>query len=119
MNDRIITELAAIGVETERTIQRFSGNAALYEKFLLKFPQDDNFSKIKPALDQDNYEEAFIAAHTLKGVAGNLGMVRLFQACSDLVAMLRAKEYQNAKDSFVELETAYQEVNRILDTAGE
>ena len=38
------------------------------EKFLVKFLADKSYEDLHRYLDEENYEEAFRAAHTLKGV---------------------------------------------------
>lgn len=50
---------------------------------------------------------AFEAAHTLKGVAGNLSMTRLFQQADRLTEDLRRQDLGAAKDSMPELEEQY------------
>lgn len=114
MNEILLRNLKNAGADVEGTIRRFSGNTDLYEKFLLKFPADDNFEKIATACKTDDYELLFTAAHTLKGLSGNLGMTRLYKACSETVALIRAKDPEGAKNSFPELESAYKEMYDII-----
>lgn len=104
MYDALISGLKECGIDTEGALRRFSGLADLYGKYLLLFPSDDNFAKIGPALDSDSYEDA------LKGVSGNMGMTRLYQACSETVLFLRSKKYPEAKASYGEVKAAYDEV---------
>ena len=51
-------------------------NDALIEKFLIKFLADESYANIFKNLEAQNLEEAFRAAHTLKGVCQNLGLDR-------------------------------------------
>ena len=119
MNMKTVIALQEAGVDTEGALNRFCGNAALYEKFLLKFPADENFAKIAPAIEAGDMEEALRAAHTLKGVSGNLGMQRLYEACSAMVALIRAGENEKAADSYGPLATAYTEVCAAVSCAEE
>ena len=107
MDTKTLLALRNAGVDTDGALRRFSGNTALYEKFLFKFPADENFAKITPALQAGDWEGALTAAHTLKGVSGNLGMDRLYRACAETVALLRAEDYDGANASGEELEAAY------------
>lgn len=116
MDRKTTLSLQEAGVDIESALRRFSGNAALYERFLLKFPQDDNFEKMGPAFARGELDTVLMAAHTLKGVSGNLGMGRLYQACSDTVALLRGGESEQAYASYQELESAYSEVCKALVT---
>ena len=67
------------------------GKEELYLKFLKKFPEDQNYQKLGESLEAGNYEEAFRNAHTLKGVAANLGLVPVQTVVSGLVEELRNK----------------------------
>lgn len=118
MDVKVMLALRTAGVDTDSALRRFSGNTALYERFLLKFPQDENFGKIGPAFAQGNWGDALTAAHTLKGISGNLGMERLYQACSETVSLLRSDEHERAADSYQEMENAYQQICEAL-RAGE
>mgnify|MGYP000720090130 CR=1 FL=1 len=59
------------------------GNAFLFSgadhalRFLRLFPLDDSFPRLSEALGRGDVQAAFRAAHTLKGVAANLGLERL------------------------------------------
>ena len=119
MNIKTVVALKAAGVDTEGALNRFCGNAALYERFLLRFPEDENFGLIGPAFAAGDAEGALRAAHTLKGVSGNLGLKRLYDACSETVRLIRAGDVQAAAASYGALETAYLEVCAALSQAEE
>ncbi len=74
MNEELKNQLLEYGALVEETIARFMGNEKLYEKFMLKFRDDKNYGKLKEHLESGDYAEAFKDAHTLKGVAANLGL---------------------------------------------
>jgi len=38
------------GMDVDKTIERFSGNADMYERFLKKFPNDESYAQIAPRL---------------------------------------------------------------------
>ncbi|MDY3225645.1 MAG: Hpt domain-containing protein [Candidatus Faecousia sp.] len=61
----------------------------LVEKFARKFLDDQSYSQLRQALETGSREEAFRAAHTLKGVAANLSFTRLRASSSDLTELLR------------------------------
>lgn len=88
------------------------------ERFLKLLPGDDSFSLLEDSLAKKDYETAFRAVHTLKGVAMNLALTSLVEASSaltealrdgnvpeDLDAMLGAvrDSYQQAVDAVAEL----------------
>ncbi len=89
MDRDMIAELADIGVDTETALSRFMGNTNLYTKFLFKFPADDNFAKLKASIDSKDKDGAFMAAHTVKGVAANLGLDPFSKDIEPLVEKFR------------------------------
>ena len=58
-------------------------------RFVRKFPADGSFNALKDALAKSSQEEAFRAAHTLKGVAQNLGFTALYERASAVTEVLR------------------------------
>jgi len=91
MNESFKQKLAENGADVQGTLSRFAGNEAIYSKFLLKFKADPNFQALKQSLDGENMEEAFKAAHTLKGVSINLGLMPIYEAASAMSELLRGK----------------------------
>ena len=114
------SQLEQTGVDVTTAVKRFMGNEALYTKFLLKFQQDESFSKIEQFVKEKNAEETFKAAHTLKGVAANLGLDRITKDPSDIVEMFRGKsEFSDADPDLLaatmeHLRTTYDALMKIL-----
>ena len=64
---------AAMGGNYEDVIGRLRSER-LVQKFVLKFLDDGSYSLLCQSLEEKNYEEAFRAAHTIKGVCQNLSI---------------------------------------------
>lgn len=62
---------------------------SLVTKFITKFLNDSSFSELCQALERGQREEAFRAAHTLKGVCANLCFDRLGASAGRLTELLR------------------------------
>lgn len=58
-------------------------------KFLRMFLADDNFQSLTGAMEAQDWPTAFRAAHSLKGVALNLGMTALAGTASAMTECLR------------------------------
>ena len=78
----------AMGADYEEVFGRLRSEK-LITKFVLKFPDDPSFSQLKNTLAEKNAEEAFRAAHTLKGVAQNLGFTSLYETAAAITEVLR------------------------------
>ena len=64
---------------------------ALVQKFVGKFLADQSFQLLESSMKTENYEEAFRAAHTLKGVCQNLSFTRLYQSSHEITEALRTR----------------------------
>ena len=62
----------------------------LVRKFVLKFLNDGSYDLLCQSLEEQNYEDAFRAAHTIKGVCQNLGFSKLLDSSSKLTEALRS-----------------------------
>ena len=74
------------GIDIEKGLQTTQGNTKLYRKLLIKFRDTQaNFAEqFQQALNSDDEKAPERAAHTLKGVAGNIGAKGVQQAAEAL-----------------------------------
>ena len=77
---------AAVGGSYEDASARLQNDAFIGRRML---PRDDNMARLTAAVDSGSAEEAFRAVHTLKGIALNLSLVRLAEACTAMTEALR------------------------------
>ena len=73
----------------------------------LGFLDDDGFSSLEKAMKNRNAEDAFRAAHTLKGVALNLGFKNLGESASKLTEVLRKRTFDGADEPFEKVRADY------------
>lgn len=92
---------------------------ALVQKFVGKFLSDQSFQLLEDSLRVKNYEEAFRAAHTLKGVAQNLSFTKLYLSSSGITEALRDKEYDLAVQLFPKVEADYAQTVAAIHTYGQ
>ena len=65
-------------------IARMMNNRNLYVRLLTKFQATDNMEALRQAMQAGDPEKIRMEAHTLKGVAANLGLNGLSNKASDL-----------------------------------
>lgn len=97
MND-MLDKLAAYGVNLPEVMARFVKDKELYLECLASFMSDPAFEKLRAALLAHDYAAAFDQAHTLKGVAGNLGLTPLYSAICNIVESLRSGDYGDLEE---------------------
>lgn len=116
MEDIVRRKLEEAGVDVKTVLERFLGNEKLLLPFLEKFSKDPNYNRLILAMEKKDYEEAFNAAHTIKGICGNLSIDGLYEIMSREVEFLRNKKYSEAEAMLPELMKEYERIIAILDT---
>lgn len=78
----------ALGGDYDEVLRRLMSQR-LVDKFVEKFLGDGSYQALAEAMEAGRCEEAFRAAHTLKGVCQNLGFGALLQHVQPLTELLR------------------------------
>lgn len=100
--------LKSAGINYDEGVNRFSGHAELYEKYLRRFLEDTGFQTLAAQVANQEYEQAFRTVHTLKGMVGNLSLDALFERLKRYTEMLRnGQDLPGAVRELPELMEAY------------
>ena len=78
----------ALGGDYESVLGRLR-TERMISKFALKFLDDKSCENLATAIAEKNGEEAFRAAHTIKGICQNLSFDRLYESSHALAECLR------------------------------
>lgn len=109
MNMNLRQHLLHCETDVEGALQRFCGNEELYLSYVNTFPEEPTMGALKDAVEAQNWEDAFTAAHALKGLAGNLGFVPLYHATGEMVVLLRSGNVD-------EMSTCYEQARQCYET---
>ncbi|MEG2658885.1 MAG: Hpt domain-containing protein [Clostridiales bacterium] len=82
---------------------RFLDDVDLYKSCFTIFLDDEAFEKLDQALAAKDYKEAFGHAHTLKGVAGNMGLTPIYEIICTMVEALRKNDYANVDEYYAKI----------------
>ena len=107
-------QLIDAGIDVDDVLARFMGNENLLNRFLGKFPADENYGKLVQAVAAGDHEQALTASHTLKGVSGNLSMKELFDLTERQVIAMRADDWQGAFAMMDEITSVYEKIVRAI-----
>lgn len=103
-----IEAMKAIGVDTAGTLYRFGGNQDLWKRFVKKFAHEATYKALEKAVKENEHRDIENQAHTLKGVAANLGFSRLSEVCNDLVWDVRNQACEQVEPDFHKVREEYQ-----------
>lgn len=95
-------------LDCEDGILRLNNNIEAYVKIILKFKNSNyniynNLHNLFISKDYDNCEQLI---HKLKGISGNIGAIKLYKSCTNLLIDLENKNY----DHFQVLEIEFKEI---------
>ena len=87
------TPIVIPGLDTEAGIARVGGKLASYLRVLRKFVdnQTTTMDQLRAAVEERDGETAVRIAHTVKGIAGTIGALDLFETAAELESALREK----------------------------
>lgn len=79
----------------------------LVKRFTGMFLSDRSFQLLEDSMKAQNYDEAFRAAHTLKGVCQNLSFTKLYRSSHEITEALRIKDLERAEALLQQVEKDY------------
>ena len=86
-----VEKLNQFGADTQDGISRCMGMDSLYLKLVGMTPDEKNFDLLKDAIEANNLDQAFEAAHALKGVMANLSLTPLSEKVIEITELLRKR----------------------------
>ena len=95
-----------MGADYDNVLSRL-GSDAIVERFARKFLEEKTFDNLKEAMEKRDAEEAFRAAHTLKGICLNLGFDNLFTVSSELTEKLRPRTLEGSEELLQKVQEQY------------
>ena len=98
---------AVVGGDYNEAVGRMMGEAML-RRFLMKVPNDPSYAALKQAVENGEREEAFRAAHTIKGLCLNFGFGKLLASSEALTEALRSEIPSNMAELFARVSEDYE-----------
>ncbi len=123
MDSEITEKLIDLGVDYADALHRFLGREDMYVTFLKKYLADTGVADLDRAVKAGDYENAFKAAHSLKGLAGNLGISCVATLASEITEELRNKaaadvDVTTTNELTVKLVEADGEIRKVIEMIG-
>ena len=110
MAEDMNTKLAPYGIDYLDAMDRMDNDGDLYKMLALKYLDNSKYTDLVAALEVEDFDEDYKAAHSLKGVAGNLSFSNLFDVAASMSEALFQGEYQAAEKMLPDLSDANDKV---------
>ncbi len=104
----LTTALAPYGIDYDEAMERMGGSIDFFKQLAMKYLNDTHYVDLVAAMEAKDYSEADEAAHTLKGVSGNLSMTTLYKAATAVSDALFQGEYQAAEALMPQVKAAHE-----------
>ncbi|NLA77037.1 MAG: Hpt domain-containing protein [Clostridiales bacterium] len=114
MTDELFKSLEHIETDVEGALYRLSNDKAMYVMLLRAFENDDTMAQLEASIKSGDWDNAFTAAHALKGLAGNMGFTPLFHAIGELVILIRAGKIESINSSYDTVRKHYDDIAEII-----
>jgi len=108
-------------IDVEDGLKRIRDNKKLYIRMLKMVLASEEFGKLKAALDADDYDNGEKAAHSIKGITGNLSLPALFNTSVDLMQQLKTgpADPKTAADFWEYWDITEKYINEVINTLSE
>jgi signal transduction histidine kinase/HPt (histidine-containing phosphotransfer) domain-containing protein len=100
-------------IDVTAGLARIRNNKKLYATMIKSFKKNDFFDEISQAVQNNDAEKAQYSAHTLKGVAGNLSLTKIYEIIVPIEAEMKHGEFPAG--GLGELESAVQTTREYID----
>ena len=105
----------SLGVNYDDILSRLRKEERI-DKYLRKFIADTSYEKLCVSIQEQNYNDAFAFAHTLKGMIQNIELGPLIEPIEALVEDLRSGGTTQLDSLFNEFNTQYLIVKEKIET---
>ena len=110
MEARLRNALFQRETDVSGALRRLYGDEALYIACLSDFLQDPTMDELNAAIKKERWDDAFTAAHALKGLAGNMGFVPLMHSVGQLVVLIRGGRTREISECMLQVNSSYRDI---------
>ena len=93
-----LDDLIAYGADVDDGLARCMNNEDFYLRLVGTLKEEQGFDTLKQAIEANDLKAAFEAAHSLKGVLGNLAITPLYEPVLEITELLRAETAMDYSD---------------------
>lgn len=99
--------LLEAGIDLDSALERFMGNEAMLERYLVRFLEDKSYAALLQAAESGDRENARTSVHTLKSVCGSIGCAEMHALSIEQEKLMRADQWDEAFAMMPRIADAY------------
>lgn len=102
-------EMLEVGLNVPEMVEHFMDSEAMFLKYLYKFFEaaDSVVLELTSAAEKEDYQNMLFTAHSLKGLAGNIGLNGVYLPAKKIVDDIRADDHSECGEDFRKLQENY------------
>ena len=110
-----MNRLTSEGIHAEESFERLGNSMELLDTVAAMFPQDRAYEKMINGVENEDYQLAYEGTHTLKSLAGNMSMHKLYDLCSKQCDLYKKDDIDGALAMIIDIADEYERVIRVLE----
>lgn len=110
-----LEKLVEYGVSLDEINSRFCEDLDLYFSCIDMLFDENEIAALEASIKSKDYKTAFKAAHSIKGIVGNLDFKPLYKLLTDLVEDLRADKVDDVDNKFELCKNEYLKIKELLE----
>ena len=110
MNSQLEHALLLRETDIQGAVYRFNGDERLYVSCLKMFLEDPTMALLNESIESETWDDAFTAAHALKGLAGNMGFVPLMHSTGQLLVIIRGGQIKKIGEYIAQVNSNYRDI---------
>ncbi len=87
-----LDKMKELGIDPKEGLTRCMNNEVFFFKMIAMAVSNEYFDTLGEFLKNNDLDNAFEAAHALKGVIGNLALAPIYEPLAEMTELLRAKK---------------------------
>lgn len=110
-----IEALKAFGADTDKGLGRCLNKEDFFLRLVGMAIDDANIEKLRTAIDNNDLDQAFEAAHALKGTTGNLSLDPVYGPLCEITELLRSRTEMDYTELMDRILGKYDELKRLAE----
>ena len=114
MNEGFLDSLKQWGCDTEGAMERMLDDSEFFMQCLDDYCSSNMLIQLKSYIDGKNIKEGDDMAHSIKGLAANLGLNDISDMSRDIMHHIRAGDFNSADAIFAKMQIRQSELEDII-----